>query len=86
MRMAKNSNAIRDDFTLVIEQDGRKMAFTSREISGIRFDGNKMHIRLKEPKYQMPYMKYLSLLREGVDEDAKREIMGMVHNGTISLV
>jgi hypothetical protein len=82
--MAKNPTS--GDFTLIIDQDGRKMAFSSREISHIKFDGDKLHIKLKEPKYQIPYLKYLSLLRQGVDPVIKEMIMNGVRTGRISIV
>lgn len=81
--MAKNGN---NDFTLIIDQDGRKMAFSSHEIKSVKFDGKRLNIQLKEPKYQIDYMKYLSLLREGVDANIKKLIMDGVRSGRISIV
>lgn len=86
MKMAKTSGNIEGDFILILEQDGRKMAFGSREIKKIAFDGKKLDIQLVEPKYQIGYMKYLSLLREGVDARVKEAVMSLVRAGKISIV
>jgi len=74
------------DFVIIIEQNGRKMAFSSGDIDKIKYDGSKLKIDLKEPKYQIDYTKYLSLLTEGADPAIKEAVMSGVRSGSISIV
>ncbi len=83
--MAKSGKAS-GEFILIIDQDGKKMAFSSREIKNIEFDGKNLRVDLKQPKYQIEYKKYIELFKQGADSAAVDAIRLGVQSGAISIV
>lgn len=81
-----NTPKVSGEFVLIIDDGNRKMAFSSREIRKMLFDGKKLRIDLTSPKYQIDYTKYLSLLTEQADPAIKEAVMAGVRSGSISIV